>query len=163
MSSKRGIKRRQENTKIKKQCGNKIQFITAQDAARYRSRYPKLKILGIYRCTICQYYHLGHRPKWLIKILNDRQKEKTIAQVVKLVEVKKKIWEDITLYKKNITGNRIPNSWRTIVDDIAIVITIRKGKWFLICKPYFDLQQLSCTELEDAKEEAINIMEEKLQ
>lgn len=44
-------------------CGRKEKFEDKPRAKAALSRHPNRKVLHVYECPHCAYFHLGHKPK----------------------------------------------------------------------------------------------------
>lgn len=46
-----------------KMCGDKTKFVDKPAAKEALSSHPNRKILHVYDCPYCDYFHIGHKPK----------------------------------------------------------------------------------------------------
>lgn len=72
-------------------------------------------------------------------------------------------WHDITSYSRG-EQNRVPISWELRAGGIRLIVTRRHmlEGWYIAADPWFDYDTLQSTEIEDAKQEAINALRQKL-
>lgn len=76
------------------------------------------------------------------------------------------VWKDATSYSQG--GDRIPRWWKTGTAELQVLIGDWHvnypdgGVWLMHCYPWFDTFKLKATNLEDAKVEAVALVEEKL-
>ena len=74
-------------------------------------------------------------------------------------------WKDTTSYSQD-RKNKAPSIWDLSINDITICIHkhihYSKDQWLLTCEPFFNKYELKQLDIEDAKNVAINMVNEKL-
>jgi len=75
------------------------------------------------------------------------------------------IWHDITSFSKGDKERKI----RTVeceIGNLRLCVTkhiyLEDNKWGIICRPFFDLHKLKSSDLEEAKKEALVLLEKEL-
>ena len=76
------------------------------------------------------------------------------------------LWKDESSHSRDKT-DRTPRTWAAVAGDFRIVVTRLHGydqtKWFLRCNPFFDAEQLGPTDIELAKQTAMQMVRQRLE